>query len=296
MPSSSDYRNTTSTLSAPAPQQPASALPAEGFQFARPYAHTPVWAHSAVTAAFIATVEESADASAPSPDSTAPSPDIAAPSPDTTVSSADTAQQPQQATDQRAETESAPSSINDLLSTSGRTSTADLFRQPLKPQDYRASSAFVQKVVSQLLETVDRRRPFGHLRSFVTPDIMDIVEQFSSHRSRAIMELAGPSLTTPGAPALQPAPLRLLRLHLRARRLNAQESAAARALERSLPPGYQAALRPGQQSKPTNAITADADLRVEVCGTYRDGSRVKAFAGAAERCESKWRLTSFNFV
>lgn len=206
MPSSSDYRNTTSTLSAPAPQQPASALPAEGFQFARPYAHTPAWAHSAVTAAFIATVEESADASAPSPDSTAPSPDIAAPSPDTTVSSADTAQQPQQATDQRAETESAPSSINDLLSTSGRTSTADLFRQPLKPQDYRASSAFVQKVVSQLLETVDRRRPFGHLRSFVTPDIMDIVEQFSSHRSRAIMELAGPSLTTPGAPALQPAP------------------------------------------------------------------------------------------
>ena len=279
MPSSSDYHNTSSTLSAVPTQQPVPHPSADRFQFAHPYTHTPAWAHSTVT-------------STPAP--TAPPSERH--NSETPASQTDSLQTPTADSQQPAQAAPAPSTINDLLGTGGGTSTAELFRQPLKPQDYRSSSAFAQKAISQLLETVDRRRPFGHLRGFVTPDIMDIVEQFSTGRSRAIMELAGPSLTTPGAPAMQPAPLRLLRLHLRARRLNAQESAAARALERALPPGYQAAVRPGQQPKPTSAITADADLRVEVCGTYRDGARVKAFAGAAERCESKWRLTSFNFV
>lgn len=274
VPSSSNYHNTSSTLSAIPTQQPAPYPTADGFQFAQPYTHTPAWAHSAITN---------------TPASSTP---VAEP-PSSGLSIQD---KPTADSEQPAQAAPAISSINDLLDAGGRTSTAELFRQPLKPQDYRASSAFVHKVISQLLETVDHRRPFGHLRGFVTPDIMDIVEQFSTGRSRAIMKLAGPSRTIPGAPAMQPAPLRLLRLHLRARRLNPQESTAARALERSLPPGYQAAVRPGQQPKPTSAITADADLRVEVCGTYRDGARVKAFAGAAERCASKWRLTSFNFV
>lgn len=188
------------------------------------------------------------------------------------------------------------STITTMLSGNTQNDATELFRQALKPQDYRASSAFVQHVVQQLLETVDRRRPLSHLRSFVTPEILDNVEHFSAERNHALITLTGQSQTNPGIPALQPAPLRLLRLHLRARRLNPQESAEARAQERQLPPGYHAALRPGQQAKPSNAITAEADLRVEICGTYRDGKRVKAFAGAAERRESKWRLTAFNFI
>lgn len=170
MPSSLHDANTAAsphpTMSA------ASTASTTNFRFAHPYTQQPTWACS------------TSNATVASPHT--PTPENA----QTDVKDASTTP-PVDA-----------STITTMLSGNTQNDATELFRQALKPQDYRASSAFVQHVVQQLLETVDRRRPLSHLRSFVTPEILDNVEHFSAERNHALITLTGQSQTNPGIPRI----------------------------------------------------------------------------------------------
>lgn len=166
------------------------------------------------------------------------------------------------------------------------------YRRPLLQRDYQDCRNFARKVIPQILETVDRKRPLPHLKPLCTPAIVDAVDRKAAMRAEAIAQLPPNS---PGAAHSQ-LPLRLMRLHMRARTLSADETRDAVAAERNLPPGYQASIRPGKHAGKQSGTIEIPNLLLEICGTYREAGRVRAFAAAAHRCESQWRLTSFNFV
>lgn len=192
---------------------------------------------------------------------------------------------------------SAPSWSQENTSTSAEASQ-NPYGRPLLPRDYQDCRRFVRKVIPQLLETVDRKRPLPHLRPFTTPDIMSIVEKKADQRAAALAKL---SPHAADAQILR-SPLRLMRLHMRARTLSAAEFQSSAAAEKQLPPGYKASFRPGEHATASASSAspythlAPQNLLLEVCGTYREGKRVQAFAAAAKRCDSQWRLTEFNFI
>ncbi|HHY07307.1 MAG: Rv3235 family protein [Lawsonella sp.] len=166
------------------------------------------------------------------------------------------------------------------------------YRQPLLQRDYKDCRNFARKVIPQILETVDRKRPLPHLRSHCTPEIVEIVDRKATARAKALAQLAQRSKAASQA---QP-PLRLMRLHMRARTLSATETQEVVSAERNLPPGYQPAIRPGQHKSSCTEGVQVPNLLLEICGTFRESGRVRAFAAAAHRYNSQWRLTTFNFV
>lgn len=166
------------------------------------------------------------------------------------------------------------------------------YQRPLLQRDYQDCRNFARKVIPQILETVDRRRPLPHLKPLCTPAIVDAVDKKAQLRAEAIAQIQPGS----GTAVNSQLPLRLMRLHMRARTLSTEETQSVITAERNLPPGYQASIRPGEHAGKQDSAVEIPNLLLEICGTFREAGRVRAFAAAAHRCESQWRLTTFNFV